>query len=164
LNLLSSGFSRRTWAEQAADTYKNNGRVRHESIQLTMGPLFNIQVHSYQSCEIKDRNNTAYDHNSVGGLDHYQIHIFRNTEIIGGKPVEVIEGKDLFPDAITQDASFIGHNETSRELCLDNFLKGINNRSSLIEQKLTIDILTASYLIIVKKREGKFPCVKAPIS
>lgn len=164
LNLLSSGFSRRAWAEQATDTYKNNGRVRHESIQLTMGPLFNIQVHSYQSCEIKDRNNTAYDHNSVGGLDHYQIHIFRNTEIIGGKPVEVIEGKDLFPDAITQDASFIGHNEASRELCLDNFLKGINNRSSLIEQKLTIDILTAAYLSIVKKREGKLPCVKVPIS
>lgn len=164
LNLLSSGFSRRAWAEKSADTYKNNGRVRHESIQLTMGPLLNIKVHSYQSCEVKDRNNPFYDHNIVGGLDHYQIHIFRNTELIGGKPIEVIEGKDLFPEADMKDGSFIGHNEAARQECLVHFLKEKDNRSTLSTHQLTIDILTASYLSIVKKREGKLPFIEMPLS
>ena len=164
LNLLSSGFSRRGWEIPSTDTYKNNGRVRHESMNLTIGPLLNIQVHSYQSCEVKERNNPFYDHNEVGGLDHYQIHIFRNTAIIGGKPVEIIEGKDLFANAIAKDPAFIGYNEAARDECLEHFLKGTDCRSRLIDHKLTIDILTASYLSIVKKRQGKFPFVKMPLS
>ena len=51
INLLHYGFSRRGWFE-SRDYYKKNGRIRHERINIQVGPLLNIQVHSYQSKEI----------------------------------------------------------------------------------------------------------------
>lgn len=48
LSLMQTGFSQRAWTELPKDTYKSNGRVRHESVNIHIGPLCNIQVHSYQ--------------------------------------------------------------------------------------------------------------------
>lgn len=50
---------------------KGNGRVRHETLSLQMGPLMNIQVHSYQAYEIKERKNQSIDHQAHGGLEHF---------------------------------------------------------------------------------------------
>ena len=79
LNLLHNGVSRRAWIE-TRDFYKQNGRIRHERVNIEIGHLMNIQVHSYQSKEISER--TSNEEN-VGGLEHFDIYIFRNP-IIGG--------------------------------------------------------------------------------
>ena len=43
-------------------------------------------MHSYQSKEIKDRRDFAEEH-ECGGLEHFDIYIFRNSELIGGKGI-----------------------------------------------------------------------------
>lgn len=85
LNLMQSGFSRRSWTELPEDTYKSNGRVRHERVNIEVGPLFNIQVHSYQAYEVKERE--KHGGNNIGDIEHFDIYIFRNVEIIGGSPI-----------------------------------------------------------------------------
>jgi hypothetical protein len=77
LNLLQSGFTRRAWTTLPADNYKGNGRVRHETLNLQVGPLMNIQVHSYQAYEIKEHDNESIDHHAAGGLEHFDIQILR---------------------------------------------------------------------------------------
>ena len=72
---------------ESRDFYKKNGRIRHERINIQVGPLMNIQIHSYQSKEIKDRLDNKIEE-QIGGLEHFDIDIYRNVDIIGGKPYE----------------------------------------------------------------------------
>jgi hypothetical protein len=166
LNLLHSGFSRRAWPQLPADTYKGNGRVRHEGLIMHMGPLLSIQVHSYQSYEIKEYGNKDIDHDAFGGLDHFDIVVNRNVGLLGTKkpPVEVIRGKDLFQSGSWSSSStssssgspFIGFNEEAREICIQSFLSEEHAQhyrlivdtaqSTLQSQQLTIDLFTANYL------------------
>ena len=112
INLMQSGFSRRAWSELPKDTYKSNGRVRHERLNVQVGPLMNIQVHSYQAYEIKDRDITT--DNRVGSVEHFDIYIFRNNELIGGKTFEMLDIANLSK----QDKEYFnGYNEKARENC-----------------------------------------------
>lgn len=136
LNLLHNGVSRRAWIE-TRDFYKQNGRIRHERVNIEIGHLMNIQVHSYQSKEISER--TSNEEN-VGGLEHFDIYIFRNP-IIGGLPFEEIHLGDLYTEK--EKKEFLGYNELSRELFLDNFFKGNTCKGDIKDQALAIEILYA---------------------
>ena len=136
LNLLHNGVSRRAWIE-TRDFYKQNGRIRHERVNIEIGHLINIQVHSYQSKEISER--TSNEEN-VGGLEHFDIYIFRNP-IIGGLPFEEIHLGDLYTEK--EKKEFLGYNELSRELFLDNFFKGNTCKGDIKDQALAIEILYA---------------------
>lgn len=149
LNLLHYGFSRRGWFE-SRDYYKNNGRVRHERINIQVGTLLNIQIHSYQSKEIKDRNNNI-DEINVGGLEHFDIDIYRNVDIIGGKPFERISLYDICGKDIV-DEGFLGYNEKFREDLLNGFLNDNNNISDLNNHKLGIEILYNASKVALNKR------------
>lgn len=138
LNLLHYGFSRRGWIE-SRDYYKNNGRIRHESINIQVGTLMNIQVHSYQSKEIKDRTKDMHLEEQVGGLEHFDIDIYRNVDVIGGKPFERIKLGDLYSDK--EKENILGYNELSREVYLTNFLKGKCEKGDIKDQALGIEIL-----------------------
>ncbi len=139
LNLMQSGFSRRSWVELPADTYKGNGRVRHERVNICVGPLINIQIHSYQAYEIKDKPN----HNSanVGDVEHFDIYIFRNTDLIGGVPFEKIELSNL----ITENEKLIGHNENAREKCLLKFLNNEQSDADLLLHNQSITLTKQIY-------------------
>ena len=139
LNLLHYGFSRRGWI-QSKNFYKENGRIRHERININVGPLMNIQIHSYQSKEIKDRLDCKTEE-QVGGLEHFEIHIYRNVDLIGGKPFEKINLGDLYTDKEKKD--ILGYNELSREHYLTNFLNGKCDRGDIKDQALGIEILHA---------------------
>lgn len=138
LNLLHYGFSRRGWFK-SRDYYKKNGRIRHERVNIQVGPLLNIQVHSYQSKEIKDRKDNIYE-TSTGGLEHFDIDIYRNVDLIGGKPFERISLKDLYDDKIEKNG-FIGYNEYSREEFLKNFLNNKGKCGDFKNQEFSIEIL-----------------------
>ncbi len=86
MSLMQSGFLQRGWNKLPIDTYKGNGRIRHESVVIHIGPLLCIQIHSYQSSEVHDKNAYA----NVGSYGHFDIYIFRNTHLVGGKPFESI--------------------------------------------------------------------------
>jgi len=139
MNLLHYGFSRRGWI-QSKNFYKENGRIRHERININVGPLLNIQVHSYQSKEIKDRLDCKTEE-QFGGLEHFDIYIYRNVDLIGGEPFEKISLGDLYTEK--EKKNILGFNELSREHYLTNFLKGKCDRGDIKDQALGIEILHA---------------------
>lgn len=151
INLLHYGFSRRGWFE-SRDYYKKNGRIRHERINIQVGPLLNIQVHSYQSKEIKDRTNNMNE-TLTGGLEHFDIDIYRNVDIIGGVPFQRIQLKDLYGDELGK-GNFIGFNEFSREEFVNSFLNNNSDKGDLREQDLGMEILYSASKIIYDKRNG----------
>ena len=154
LNLLHYGFSRRGWFK-SRDYYKSNGRVRHERINIQVGPLLNIQVHSYQSKQIQDRQNNV-DEIMTGGLEHFDIDIYRNVDIIGGKPFERIKLKDLYVDE-AEKQNFIGYNELSREEFITAFLNGTAENGDLKDQELGIEILYTATKTVYDKNHQKNP-------
>lgn len=152
LNLLHYGFSRRGWLE-SKDFYKKNGRVRHERVTINVGPLMCIQVHSYQSKEIKDRTNSCIE-TEAGGLEHFDIDIYRNVDIIGGKAYEKIKLADLYGDELGKN-NFIGFNEYSREEFINSFIENSSNIGELNNEKLAIEILYAASKVLYNQINNK---------
>lgn len=152
LNLLQNGFSKRAWIQTKENTYKGNGRVRHETITIQVGPLLNIQVHSYQSKEIREREEFEQEH-QCGGLEHFDIYIFRNSELIGGKNFEKIELHELYKDIDAEN--FNGYNELAREEFILSFLSEKNTASDLLDHKLAMELLYNICLSINKETLGE---------
>ena len=146
LNLMQSGFSRRSWCDLPQDIYKGNGRVRHERLNIEVGPLMNIQIHSYQAYEISEKERIF--NNNVGSIEHFEIYIFRNCKLIGGKPFEKF---DL--DTISDDdqAFFCYKNEQARENCFISFLENINHESDLLRHKDAINLTWKAFEIMATK-------------
>ena len=140
LNILESGFSRRGWLHTKDDRYKGNGRVRHESINIQLGPLLNIQIHSYQSKEIKDR--CSMGECDFGGLDHFDIDIYRNIDIIGGKPYERIRSNEIYD--FSNENHFVGLNELGRMEAISAFFSLQNDENDLKNHKDSVDFQLAS--------------------
>ncbi len=86
MNLMNTSFSRRSWADLPFDTYKGNGRVRHERMSLQIGPLLNIQFHEYGTLEL-DQNGGPYPIS--------EILVFRNKALIGGEAFQRIKSTEL---------------------------------------------------------------------
>lgn len=152
MSLMQNGFSRRSWSALPEDTYKGNGRVRHEYMNIEIGPLADIQIHSYQSKEIKDRieNDT-----SVGEVEHFDIYVFRNVDLIGGKPFEKFTLQELY----SNDEIMLGYNESAREKCFYEFAACQIQEESILDHDLGIRILSKQYEALCRQREGKKPCV-----
>lgn len=134
LNLLHNGVSRRSWI-QTRDFYKSNGRIRHERINIEIGHLLNIQVHSYQSKEISDRTDNE---ESVGGLEHFDIYFFNNP-LINKEPFKEIHLGDMYSD--NEKKEFLGYNELAREMFITNFLNNKDCKGDIRDQALAIEIL-----------------------
>ena len=135
LDLLQSGFSKRAWTKLPSDTYKSNGRVRHETINIQIGPIMNIQIHSYQSGEINEKSEIVnYD---VGSIDHFDIYVFRNNNLIGGKSFERISISDL-----VSKNDFLGNNEKARETCFLEYLNNVKGESDLLRHNLSVLLLS----------------------
>ena len=146
LNLMQSGFSRRSWCELPKDIYKGNGRVRHERLNIEVGPLLNIQIHCYQAYEIYEEERIFG--NNVGSIEHFEIYIFRNCNIIGGKPFEKI---DLDTISDNDKAYFCDKNEQARENCFISFLDNVNYESDLLRHKDAINLTFKAFEIMATK-------------
>ena len=146
LNLMQSGFSLRSWCNLPKDIYKGNGRVRHERLNIQVGPLLNIQIHSYQAYEISDEDKPL--NNDVGSIEHFEIYIFRNSKIIGGKPFEKIDIANL---SEKDKEYFYGYNEKARENCFISFLNNSNQDSDLLKHRVSIELVSKAYEIMATK-------------
>ncbi len=152
LQLLHYGFSRRGWIK-SKPYYKENGRVRHERINIQVGPLLNIQIHSYQSKEIKDRNLLEIEE-QTGGLEHFYIDIYRNVDMIGGKPFERVKIGDLY--SMKDKKDMLGYNELAREKFLNYFFSSKPVKGKLEKQALAIEILySCAKSTIVNENDSK---------
>ena len=128
INLQQNSFSRRAWTHEPADVYKGNGRVRHERVNIQVSNLLNIQVHSYQSHEV-GKTDDPIPVGEAGHEAHFDVHIYRNSGVVGGKPYQKFSiGKDAW-EKNHRDPTYLGHNEKAREQL---FLDFLNGRSSAI--------------------------------
>ncbi|MBL1228438.1 NUDIX domain-containing protein [Enterococcus sp. BWB1-3] len=134
LELSQSGFSKRAWFDLPEDTYKGNGRIRHEFVDITVGPLLNIKVLSYQSSEVGEGK---IDDNSIGGLDHFDILVFRNSAIIGGKTFEKLNLNNN-----DERNYYLGQNEVARFDILRDYFLSKKSYSNISKHKEAISLLS----------------------
>lgn len=163
LSLLHGGYSRRGWLEPSRDLYKGNGRVKHEEHVIHVGPFLNIQVHSYQS---KDKHDicSAEQDEQPGGNNHFEIHVFRNDKMIGGKCYEKFTLKEI-PEAscFSSDRLFITQvKERSIEEWL-GVIRGeitISNKlkSNFADHFMSVKLMSAIYKSYCQKALGESPC------
>lgn len=147
LALQQHSLSQRAWSTSAADTYKGNGRIRHERVEVHVAPLLSVQVHSYQAHQIGEDEGLPY---GPGHLDHFDVHVFRNRRLLGGPAYERLELGRTAADA-GAPAGF-GHNERAREARLLAFLAGDPALDDIRDQGPTIALLARLYAEIAAQR------------
>lgn len=147
LDMSQSSYSRRAWFEEPKDTYKGNGRIRHEYVEIDVGPLLNVKIMSFQSKEISEEKEMI---NSIGSLDHFEIDVFRNDKLIGGKPFERI-----LTETRNKDDHYIGQNEQARFDILDRFFNNEPSDATLEDQEETIILLSEFYKSMSKRFSTK---------
>ena len=86
--------------------------------------------------------------NHVGSVEHFDIYVFRNSELIGGK---VLETADIATLSEKDKKYFNGYNEKARENCFINFLLNIDDSSDLLEHKVSIELIEKAYEAIAYK-------------
>lgn len=159
LNLIHNGFSRRSWLNSnMKDLYKGNGRVRHEYHNIEQGCLQNIQIHSYQSKDKHDINNEGDF--EIGGNNHYDIYVFRNSEIVGGQTLQIIRGKDV-AEKYSLDKTKV-MNELARHEALKQFLEVIigkrearETKSNILDHKMSVELMSLIYKSGISEKEIK---------
>lgn len=156
LSLQQNSFSRRAWSEMPPDIYKGNGRIRHERVNIQVSTLLNIQVHSYQSYQINNKIVIDY---GPGHIDHFDILIFRNSELTGGKAFERIEiGRDIWGKEHLLPTYF-SSNETARKNLFLDFLKRSRSQSDLLCHAFTNQLLSKIYECLALAKSSQMPYI-----
>lgn len=168
LTLLHNGFSRRGWMQPDKDLYKGNGRVKHEEHRLHVGPFLCIHALSWQAKDKHDTSSEAVDF-QPGGNNHFEVHVFRNSEILGGKPYECHRIEE-FPGTNTFDPSrlFI---EQVKEAAVDEFFACIRGdlapehaSSAFSSHRQAVRLMAATYQANIATRHGGPGAVTIPWS
>jgi len=150
INLQQNSFSRRGWFDLPEDTYKGNGRVRHERVNIQVSQFLNIQVHSYQSYEV---GKGMSEPGGIGSEDHFDVSFFRNTKVVGGENfVHIPVGKEMKQES-AKDTYYIGHNERAREMTLLNFIQSKDDASEFERHNFTNQLLSNIYASIAKENK-----------
>lgn len=155
LSLLHNSLSQRSWIQAREDLYKGNGRVKHEYHCLQQGPFQSIQIHSYQS-KSEHENNTEDDY-VIGGNNHFDVYIFRNEKMIGGKKFEKFSIDQLLGDG---DTSELLTTITKGDVLVEFFEHIHGNkkqplRSDLSDQWFGVSLMSSVYLAGVEHNIAK---------
>jgi predicted dehydrogenase len=162
LSLLHNGFSRRSWMHPGTDLYKGNGRVKHEEHRVHSGPFQCVYIRSFQA---KDRHERCDEEDcGVGGNNHCEITVFRNSDILGGKAVETLSLADLPVARGYQQAGLLI--EQIKEEAILEFFGFLRGRIPLESLRSNIDthivptrMMSAVYLSHVRLERGENPVV-----
>jgi len=154
INLQQNSFSRRSWADPPEDGYKGNGRVRHERVAIQVANLLAIQVHSYQVCEVNKRD---VETEGAGHQDHFDVYIFRNSGLVGGKPLEKFKIGEEARQRSRDDTSYLGHNEKAREANFLDFLEHKRGPSHFATHSTTNRLISKIYECIARENNGNQP-------
>ena len=168
LGLLHNSYSQRSWLRPDRDLYKGNGRIKHEEHIVNIGPFLNIQVHSYQS---KDKHQICnVDDEQPGGNNHFEINLFRNTKMIGGKPFEHFKLKELDGARyFSTDSLFITQ---VKKKCIDEWLAANRSErfqedkmlSAFSDHRMAVRLMSAIYQSYCKQNSADNPVVSVPWS
>jgi hypothetical protein len=162
VNLLHNSFSRRSWMLPGKDLYKGNGRVRHQYYNIQQGPFQCVQIHSYQSNDKQDKSGKK-DY-SVGGDNHFDIYVFRNSEMFkdGSLPFQKFDLQSIDKD-VTLDPQRLFH-EAAKDTVILEFIKFVTGSlkkadlvSNITSHEIPVKIMSAIYRSHVSQRYGKNP-------
>jgi predicted dehydrogenase len=124
INLAHNGFSQRGWLmTEGRDLYKGNGRLRHETHIIEQGPFQAIALNSFQSKEVDpNRKGDIYD---VGGEYHFDMHVFRNSNMFAEwKAYERFSVKELNTNIM--EGKSRGHQEDAKREAILEFVRYLN--------------------------------------
>jgi hypothetical protein len=138
LSLLQSSFSGRARPEKPEDTYKGNGRIRHERVTVQVGPLMTLQAHSYQD-------------GLPDGESPFDVVVHRNRELVGGEAVSRVRVRAA--DGETGGVSDSLNNRAREEIFRD-FLAVDGGRSGLALHATTVRVLSAAVAGVVRSARG----------
>lgn len=165
INLSHNSFSRRSWLEPREDMYKKNGRVKHECHFIQQGPFQNIHVHSYQSND--DHSVNTEDDYILGGNNHFDVNVFRNSEMFGKgePPLKVYKLKDLDSKKLYSESSLT--NDMAKEFVLIEFFDFVRKKitkdqliSSIDSHEVPVKIMSSVYRSHVNQVQGNSPLVE----
>ena len=111
----------------------NRDDIKQERINIEVGNLLTIQVHSYQTLD-------AIEENQVGGKNHFDIYFFRNP-ITDMKPFKIIHISDLYNQVEMEKEG--SYEDLAKEKFLNDFLYNKNCAGDILNQELSIEILHA---------------------
>lgn len=156
VSLLHNSYSQRSHVDPNPDLYKGNGRIKHEYHCIQQGPLQSIQVHSYQS--FKPQINP--DSFGVAGTRHFDIHVFRNADLLGGEPYKRITAEEFVNDNADPLSCLLEGKET----ILEEFIGFITApfprdqlHSDLSDHMNSVVLSSAAYQAAIKNRVERFP-------
>jgi hypothetical protein len=162
INLVHNGYAGRTWVEPGLDLYKGNGRIKHESYHIQQGPFQSIQIHSYQGSDQHDLDKGVED--SLGGKNHFDVHVFRNPLISNGKDQpETYTLSDFFDVSTTGSNSKIIMEQVKFKVVKEfiDFVKGVivkeSVTSQILDHKTVVQIMSGVYCSHINAKENKFP-------
>lgn len=156
LSLQHTSLSSRAWIEARPDLYKGNGRLKHEQHTIQQGALQTIQIHSFQA-----QSNFAEDYNDdykIGGVNHFDVHIFRNTGIIGGPAYEKVSINQLIETKPSVDILTY----TVRAKVLVEFFDYLNGKiarkdlkTELTDHAFSAHLMSAAYVAQIMSKQHK---------
>lgn len=165
INLLHNSFSRRAWVLPHKDLYKGNGRVKHQFYSIQQGPFQCIQIHNYQSSDIHEHS--SEDDYNVGGNNHFDIYVFRNSEMFGKgcKPFEIISLKSLGKSKDI-DINRLYNEQAKDSIIIEfiNFIRGVVKKDDLISNidshVIPVKFMSALYESNTHYIKGENPLIK----
>lgn len=168
INLQHNGFSRRSWVKPGLDLYKGIGRVRHEMHEIKSGPMQTVVIDSRQANDKHDRSKPS--NAKLGSDNHYEVHVFRNSELLGEQqPLRSFNVDDLDQR----------HNIDKRGLYGENIKRGILEEaisfvgggksmeqltSNLPDHSVPAHMMSAVYVSHIRRSSGLNPVVSLAMS
>ena len=167
INLRHNGVARRTWLQPGSDLYKGNGRIKHETHEITSGPFQHIVIESRQANDQHEHCDAA-DHR-LGGNNHFELKRFRNCGVTGdAQPLEVVQLAELGRNAGFNDARL--YTEQVKEAALLEFVHFVEGtlpksalRSNIDDHVVPAQIMSATYASHVRHQLGENAVVSHPI-
>ncbi|KAL5355131.1 hypothetical protein BJX96DRAFT_181136 [Aspergillus floccosus] len=163
LNLLHTGFSRRSSVQTGSDLYRGVGRVKHESHDIKCGPFETIVVESRKSLDKRVTSHSSSS--SMGGENHFDVNIFQNNGLLGNdEPTIQSYTMDdilkLYPAMLGDTSEKVKRGVLEESL---DFMSGKVDidglASNLPDHALPAYIMSAAYLSHVRKTMGQNPAV-----
>ncbi|KAF2463258.1 uncharacterized protein BDR25DRAFT_384757 [Lindgomyces ingoldianus] len=170
INLLHTGFSRRSWLENGKnpDLYKGVGRVKHESHEVRSGPFQTIVIDSRQANDKHDRSKPSTA--ELGSDNHFEVQSWRNCDVLGeSDPLKVYTVADLDRRYDTQLPGIYSEN-VKRGILWEavDYLKGnklLNKMASnLADHSVPAALMSAAYASHVRRTLGLNPITRIDLS
>lgn len=147
LSLLHNSLTSRHSIKLNKDLYKGNGRIRHETHIINIGPFCTIYYNSYQSKEFFKNNYGG----KIGEEGHSEVLIFRNNKL-HRRNRKTLEKFDFSNKGLYFNNKYSrGHQEEARYKCFTEFInkhknKRIKLKSDITQHYHSIILMSLAYL------------------